>query len=139
MSELTVTWMPYPTDEQFDMAAPLLQKVVDVGRGEYTVEDLRGMAKAGAVLIGVAFRDGDPVMAAALQFVHYPRYTTLNIMALGGAGLADVSQKFFDEVKEFARSNGAKHIEASCRRSMARLLRVFHGFNPVYERMRVAL
>lgn len=140
MSALTVTWMPRPTDEQFDRAAPLLDLVVrKATKGEFTVEDLRRMAQEGRVLIGIAERNGQTVMAAALELVRYPQFATLNIMAIGGSGLSEVAEKFFDELKAFARDCGAKHIEADCSRAMGRLLRAFHGFTPTYEKVRFAL
>lgn len=137
---LTVKWMTYPTDQEFERAAPLLQRVVDEAvKGEFTVEDLKRMARAGRVLVGIAERDGEPVMAAAVELVRYPRMTALNVMALGGTGLAEVSARFFDELKEFARSCGATRIEASGSKPMARLLRKLLDFQPIYEKVGYAL
>lgn len=137
---LTVKWMPRPRDEDFALAAPLLQVVVDKAvQGEFTLNDLRERAARGACLIGVALRDGEPVMAAALELVHYPQFTTVNVMALGGAGLAEVAGAFFDGVKDFARSAGARHIEADCSPLVARLLKDVLGFMPTYEKVRYAL
>lgn len=127
MSALTVTWMPRPTDEQFSVAAPLLQRVIDEARtkADFTVEDLHRLARLGRVLIGLAFRDGQPVMVAAVELVHYPRASAVNVMALGGRGLREVADAFFGELKDFARSMGASRIEASGSPAMARLLRRF--------------
>lgn len=135
MSALTVRWMPRPTDEEFSAAAPLLERVVrQAVKGEFTVEDLRRLASEGRVLVGIAEREGKPIMAAALELVHYPQFTAMNIMALGGARLLDVANVFFDPLKEFARSCGCKRIEASGSRSMARLLSSI-GFEKIYEKV----
>lgn len=132
---ISVTWMPRPTDEQFALAAPLLQRVVDKAtKGEFTVEDIRRMAQRGRVLVGVACRDGKPVMAAAMELVHYPRLTALNVMALAGTGLAEIAEQFFGEMKAFAKSCGAQRIEASSSPAMARLLARI-GFEPLYEKV----
>lgn len=133
---LTVQWYARPTDEQFELAAPLLEKVVNKAvKGEFTVEDLRASARSGRVLIGVACRAGVPVMAAALEFVHYPQFKALNVMALAGVGLVEAAEAFFGEVKAFARATGCARIEASGSKAMARMMRRIGGFQPLYEKM----
>lgn len=140
MSTLTVTWLPRISDELFEQAAPLLQRVVDRAvKGEFTVEDMRRMAQRGSLLIGLAWDGRTPVMAAAVELVRYPRLTTLNVMAISGRGLREVADEFFDELKAFARSAGAKRIEASGSPAMARLLRRRLGFTTLYEKVWMAL
>lgn len=122
------------------MAAPLLQRaVIEAVKGEFSLDDLKAMSAIGRVLIGVAERDGVPIMAAAVELARYPRMTALNVMALGGSGLAEVSERFFDELKAFARSCGASRIEASGSKPMVRLLRKLLDFQPIYEKVGYAL
>lgn len=140
MSALTVRWLPHATDEQFDLAAPLLEKVVRrATKGEFTVDDLRRMAREGRVLVGVALRGDEPVLAAALELVHYPQLTALNVMAMGGHGLSSIEPRFFEEMKAFARACGAQRIEACGSKAMSRLLRTFFCFEPMYEKVGYAL
>lgn len=136
MSDLTVQWLPRPTDAEFELAAPLLQRVVDTAvKGEFTVDDLRRMARAGSVLIGLALHGDEVRMAAAIELVRYPSLTAVNVMALAGSGLLEVAERFFDELKAFARACGADRIEACAGSDMARVLQRRLGFSSLYEKV----
>lgn len=140
MSELTMTWMPRPTEQEFERAAPLLQRVIEKARtkAEFTVEDLRRLAARGRVLIGVARRGERDELVVVVELVRYPQLTAVNIMALGGKGLREVADSFFGGLKDFARSVGASRIEASGSPAMARLLRGF-GFSQLNVKVECAL
>lgn len=125
--------------QHFHKAAPLLQPVIDqAARGEFTVEDIRSLTEQGRVITALAEKDGEPVMAMAFEFVHYPRVLAVNVMALGGHGLADVRSQFWDAFKDWCRSAGATVIEASCSDAMARLLSR-NEFKSVYRVVRAEL
>lgn len=127
------------SQEQFDQAKPLLQPVIDyAARGEFTVEDLETMTKSGRAVTGIAFDGERAVMAMTFEVIHYPRKTTVNIMALGGDGLGEVAAQFWAQFRGWARSAGAVAIEACCSEAMARMLRA-HGFTTEYRLVRVAL
>lgn len=125
--------------QHFHKAAPLLQPVIDqAARGEFTLEDIRRMTEAGRVITAIAEKDGEPVMAMAFEFVHYPQTVAVNILALGGQGVAEVASEFWDTFKAWCRSAGASSIEASCSDAMARLLSR-HEFKSVYRVVRAEL
>lgn len=138
MSELLVRWMPRASDEEFDVAAPLLEMVAKATHGEYTIDDLRIRAKDGRVLVAVAMRDSQPVMAWAIEEIRYPQVKSLNIMAIGGRDLRAAMEAAWPTVVEFAKSCGASFIEASCSRAMARLLKK-SGFEATYTNVRFPL
>ena len=125
--------------QHFYKAAPLLQPVIDqAGRGEFTVEDIRRLTKQGRAITAIAEEGGVTVMAMAFEFVNYPQYVAVNIMALGGEGVEAVSKEFLETFKAWCRSAGAHVIEASCSDAMARLLSR-HEFKSVYRVVRAQL
>jgi hypothetical protein len=117
------------------LLAPALQHAV---LGELTLDDVRELALARRMIIGV-FDDGaEPMMAMAFEFKNYPRIMTINIVALGGSQFHRFVGRFFEQFKAWAATAGAQHIEASCRPAMSRLLKR-HGFANAYEKVSVAV
>ena len=92
------------------------------------------------VVMGGAIRT-IPVVAAAFEFVHYPRLKALNVVALAGEPLEfrGAFDGYWRQLTEFARSCGCARIEAKCSRAMARLLRAGYGFATVYEHVGIDL
>ena len=138
MDEVQITFLTTPEllEQKFHKAAPLLQDVVDGAvRGEFTVQDIERLAQAGKAVVCVIEKDGKAVLAAAFEFVHYPRKRAINIMAMAGVGLHEAQVLFWDAFNDWARGAGVACIEASCSRAMARLLGRF-GFEDVYRVVR---
>ena len=82
----------YGPDDVADVwpdVAPLFEKVVEKAvHGEFTVDDLFRLAKAGRITVGLAREDDGgktPVMAVAFEFRRYPSATAVNVLAMGGA------------------------------------------------------
>jgi len=114
----------------------LLTPVVEqAGRGEFTVEDLMRLALEGRAYIGISYA---PEICGAFEFKHYPQSVAINIMAIGGSGLEQLSDMWFDTFKKWARLAGASTIEASCSRGMARILKRI-GFANEYEVVRLKI
>jgi hypothetical protein len=130
---------PEEIEARWHEVAPLLAPALaHAVLGELTIDDVRELALARRMIIGVFEHDGVPTMAMAFEFKHYPRIVTVNIVALGGARFAEFAGRFFDGFKAWATRAGAQHIEASCRPAMARLLKR-HGFANTYEKVSVAV
>lgn len=126
-------------DQKFHMAVPLLQPVIDqAARGEFTVDDLARLTREGRAITAVAERDGQPLMAMAFEFVHYPQTLAINIMALGGRDLEAVASQFWPTFRAWCRRAGVNVIEASCSPAMARLLAPW-GFESAYRVVRAPL
>jgi len=116
---------------------PLLAPVVaDAAHGEYTLDDLFDLARAGSLTVGVCETAGRPLMAMAFEFRHYPRKLAINVVALGGCELKEVAGRYFDKFREYAALAGADDIEAMCSRPMARMLKGL-GFAATYECVRL--
>lgn len=126
-------------DEKFSLVEPLLQPVIDqAARGEFTVMDVREMASRGQAIVALVEGEDGPALAMAFEFVHYPQTLSVNIMALGGSGLAEAADEFWELFRMWCRSAGASLIEAACSEAMARMLKR-HGFDAVYRVVRSEL
>lgn len=96
------------------------------------------MTANGRAIVAMVDGDDGPALAMAFEFVHYPQRLAVNIMALGGSGLAEVAEEFWGLFCMWCRSAGADMIEASCSEAMARMLGR-HGFESVYRVVRCGL
>lgn len=130
---------PELLNQWWDKAALHFEPVVSqAARGEFTVEDIRRLCEEGRATVGVAIERGEVVMAMAFEFIHYPRISACNIMALGGTRLDEIEEAFFITFKDWCKSMGVTVIEASCSSVMSRLLRRY-GFAKTYEVVRLSL
>lgn len=116
--------------------APLFAPVVDAAaHGEFTLADLKALAEAGRLMVGVCEFGGVPLMAMAFEFRHYPRKTLINIVAIGGQHMEFVYGRFWDRFNAFAEAAGAVEFEANVSEAMARLLKKI-GFESTYRVVR---
>jgi hypothetical protein len=130
---------PEELEQKWDAVAELLAPSVEnAAHGEFTLSDIRAAAEKGSVTIALCTLNGDPQMAFAVEFKHYPRYMNLNIIALGGTMMDEFMRAYFETLKEWARGAGATEIQASCRPAMARMLERY-GYVSTYHEMRVSL
>ena len=79
-------------DKYWDKCVPLLQKCIDRMDGELLVEDIYAQAMAGKSFIIVVKNDYEDYvkLALVLELVYYPRYTAMNVLALGGEDLKNM-------------------------------------------------
>ena len=110
--------------------------VTDAARGEFTLEDLGAMVRDGRAVAGLATHDGAPVMGMVFEFRHYPRRQVINVMALGGSNLADITTSFWQQFTGWARESGVAEIEACASPAMSRILKQI-GFAHTYNVMRI--
>lgn len=111
----------------------LLGPVMDAARGEFTIADLLALAAEKRVHIAL-----DDDICFAFEFRHYPAMTAVNIIAIGGAGLDTLAERYLPAFKRWAAGAGASRIEASCSKAMARILKA-HGFTNDYEQVSLAV
>ncbi len=125
--------------EHFHRAAPLLDRVVqEAAHGEFTVQDLEALARAGHVIVCIVEDEQGLRVAGAIEFKHYPRMLALNILALAGREFVDIAADMLAPLCEVARVARASVIEASCSPAMARMLAQY-GFADTYRTVRLAL
>jgi hypothetical protein len=107
-------------------------------KGELALKDIASMTKSGRFITALVEDKGEPVLALTFEFVPYPQQLAVNIVALGGHGLADVAAEFWETFKAWCRSAGADMIEAWCGDAMARLLGKYE-FKNAYQVVRAQL
>lgn len=130
---------PQEVEARWHEIAPLLAPALEHAvLGELTIDDVHELALARLMTIGVFDNGAAPEMAMAFEFKNYPRIMTINIVAIGGSQFNSFVDCFFEQFKAWAATAGARHIEASCRPAMARLLKR-HGFANTYEKVSVAV
>ncbi len=128
---------PELVEQHWPGAAPLLAPVVrDAARGEFDLEDLYRMALRGGAIVALVREAETPVLAMVFEFRHYPRRTVINIVALGGSGLAPAAMTFWPYFKAWAKESGAAEIEACTAPAMTRVLRGL-GFVHSYDLVRL--
>jgi len=105
-------------------------------KGEYTAEQAKVMAVNGQWKLLVATTDTGIEGAALVQFFNRPNDRVCFIMAIGGKLVT--SPETFDQLKQYAASNGASCIEGAARDSVARLWTKY-GFTEKYKIVGVKL
>jgi hypothetical protein len=121
--------------EHWPTASRLLAPVLQAARGEFTVDDLLELCRDGRAVAGMAFEDGEPVMAMVFEFVHFPRKTVLRVIALAGRDLQRIAGTFWPSFTEWAKESGAAEIEACVAPAMGRMLKPL-GFTHTYNTVR---
>lgn len=122
--------------EHWPTASALLQPVLGVVAGEWTVDDLEEMCRDGRAIAGIGFQDGEPVLAWVFEFIHYPRFTSVFILALGGRGVADAAATFWPQWVAWCQESGATEIRACALPAMTRMLGRL-GFEHTYNIVRL--
>tara|TARA_S200000501_G_C20621882_1_gene654988 strand:- start:68 stop:550 length:483 start_codon:yes stop_codon:yes gene_type:complete len=124
-------------DKYWDKCVPLLQKCIDRMDGELLVEDIYAQAMAGKAFIIIVKNDYEDhvKLALVLELVYYPRYTAMNVLALGGEDLKNMIHMFWKHVCSWAMINGVRKMECTVSPAMERILKSV-GFKQQYIKMR---
>jgi len=130
---------PEEITAQFPQVRHLFDRVArKAAHGEFTAADIERLATEGKLIVGVAMQAQQPVLAIALEFIHYPQFTVLNVVALAGTQLPVVMRQFWPQLRTYASEAGASYVQASCSEGMARLLAKY-GFEQTYRTIRSKL
>ena len=106
----------------------LIGQAMPYGRGEFTLEDIKGgIANGGMFALGVVV-DSTVQFVVTASLVEYPRKRVLYVQYGAGRGGAEA----FDALKHAAQTLKADWIETRCRASVARLYRRI-GFDTAYQ------
>lgn len=123
--------------------AELLAPVVtNVMHGEMTLEDIYNAVMAGTMYCFVFKDDAGEAPTVALTLVlevsNYPRFSAMNIIAIGGTPLNLFRSRFWEHICGWAYMNGARKVEASVVPTMVASMQKF-GFEPTYTMVRLDL
>ena len=127
-------------DKYWGPCVPLLDQCIKRAmHGEMLVEDLYTRALKGEVFIIVAKNDDTETptvkLVIVLELVTYPRFTAMNVVALGGKDLKNLIQMYWKDVCSWAKVCGVKKIECSVHPAMERIL-TSEGFERTYVQLR---
>ena len=127
-------------DKYWGQCVPLLDQCIKRAmHGEMLVEDLYTRALKGEVFIIVAKNDDTETptvkLVIVLELVTYPRFTAMNVVALGGKDLKSLIQMYWKDVCSWAKVCGVKKIECSVHPAMERIL-TSEGFERTYVQLR---
>lgn len=126
-------------DKYWAQCVPHLQRCIETMHGEATVEDLYAACLKGEMFSIVAKNDDTEVpdvkLIIILQVLSYPRYNTMNVVALGGKDLKNSMKEHWSDVQGWARICGARQIECSVAPAMERILSAA-GFERKYVQLK---
>lgn len=124
--------------ERWGAIEPEIRRVVTKAcHDEFTVEDVRELIEKGHIFAAYAHEGDDVKMVCVWEMIYYPKLTVVNICCLGGRDVAGSWARYGETMRNIWRSQGAKAVECSVSRAMARLLQQA-GFiaKPIYTVMR---
>ena len=107
--------------------------------GELDVDDIYSRALKGQMFVIAVKNDStelpDVKLALALELVYYPKYTAMNVVALGGKDLRNMIDMFWKHVCGWAKICGIKKMECSVNPAMQKILETV-GFKQQYVQLR---
>lgn len=130
-------------DKYWAQCVPLLEKCINKQmHGEMVVEDIYTRALKGQMYIIAVKNDTPEVpdvkLVLVLELVYYPRFTSMNVVALGGKDLKNMINSFWEHVCGWARICGVTKMECLVSPAMERILNNI-GFKQKYIHMRQEL
>jgi hypothetical protein len=127
-SELPYVW---------PIAAPLLQKAVDLEPESITIEQVEHSVRTGKVFLLVWDEpDVGITGAVTVEFIDYPRERVAHVNLMGGKGV--VRQHVFDEAKNWMRTFGATKAQCWARGTLVQMYEKM-GMENTHQVMRVKL
>lgn len=128
---------PRELPQVWPVAAPLLQKAIDLDPSEITIEQVEYSVRTGAVHLLVWDEPNEGITGAVtVEFIDYPRKRVAHVNLMGGKGV--VRDHVFKEAKDWMRSHGA--TTAQCW-AMGTLVQMYEkmGLKNTHQVMRIDL
>lgn len=128
---------PNTLPQVWPIAAPLLQKAIDVDPSAVTLDQVEFSVRTGKSLLLVWDEPNVGITGAAiLEIIDYPRQRIGHINLMGGKGL--VRKESFEELKELTRRLGATTLQCWAKGAVARLYNRV-GLHTTHQVMRCEL
>jgi hypothetical protein len=128
---------PRELPQVWPIAAPMLQKAIDLDPSAVTIEQVEFSVRTGAVHLLVWDEPDEGLTGAVtVEFIDYPRARVAHVNLMGGKGI--VRDYVFDEAKEFMRLNGAKKAQCWARGSLVEMYKKM-GMENTHQVMRIEL
>jgi len=119
------------------VAAPLLQKAIDLDPSVVTIEQVEYAVRTGRTFL-LVWEDPDEGITGAvtLEFIDYPRERVAHVDLMGGKGV--VRDHVFEEAKQWMRSMGATKAQCWARGTLVQMYEKM-GMENTHQVMRINL
>ena len=115
--------------KHWHLAAPLLQKAIDKGDGEFFLNDLQAACSRGEQQLLLIMVDGKCVCAFTVIQYNFPRHRQMYMSYVGGSQ----TKEGWEQFKEWTFNQGCDRISGSATsESIARLWKQQFGFKKTY-------
>lgn len=119
------------------VAAPLLQKAIDLDPEAITIEQVEYSIRAGKTFLLVWEEPGEGITGAAtFEIIDYPRQRVAHVNLMGGKGI--VRDYVFEEAKAIMRQLGATTAQCWARGSLVDMYKKM-GMENTHQVMRIKL
>jgi hypothetical protein len=119
------------------LAAPMLQKAIDLDPTEITIEQVEYNVRTGKTCL-IVWEEPDEGLtgAATIDIIDYPRQRIAHVNLMGGKGI--VRDYVFEEAKELMRKMGATTAQCWAKGSLVDMYKKM-GMENTHQVMRVKL
>lgn len=115
---------PRELPQVWPVAAPMLQKAIDIDPAAVTIEQVEFAVRTGKTFLLVWDEPGEGITGAVTgEFIDYPRHRVAHINLMGGKGV--VRKHVFEEAQNWMRAHGATKAQCWCQDNLV----------PMYEKM----
>lgn len=128
---------PRELPKVWPVAAPLLQKAIDLDPAVVTIEQVEYSVRTGKVhLLVWEEPEAGITGAVTVEFIDYPRERVAHVNLMGGKGI--VRAHVFDEAMRWMRLNGATKAQCWARGSLVQMYEKM-GMENTHQVMRISL
>lgn len=128
---------PRHLPDVWPVAAPLLQKAIDLDPAVVTIEQVEYSIRTGRTFLLVWDQPDEGITGAAtVEFIDYPRERIAHVNLMGGKGI--VRDYVFDEAKKWMKACGATKAQCWARGTLVQMYEKM-GMENTHQVMRVKL
>lgn len=119
------------------MAAPLLQKAIDLEPTAITIEQVEYSVRTGSLFLLVWDEPNEGITGACtVEFIDYPRERIAHVNLMGGKGI--VRDYVFEEAKNWMRAYGATKAQCWAKGTLVDMYKKM-GMENTHQVMRIEL
>ena len=135
---MTLQYVPTTQLPQaWPIAAPLLQKAIDIDPAAMTIEQVEYAIRTGKSHLLVWVEPDEGITGAVtVDFIDYPRERVAHVNLMGGKGI--VREHVFEDAKKWMRSMGATKAQCWCKDNLVRMYEKM-GMENTHHVMRIKL
>jgi hypothetical protein len=128
---------PAELPQVWPIAAPLLQRAVDLEPEALTIEQVEYQIRTGRVFLLAWGEPGEGITGAVtVEFIDYPRERIAHVNLMGGKGV--VRKHVFEEAMQWMRTFGATKAQCWARGSLVQMYEKM-GMENTHQVMRIKL